>query len=259
MELKIFYLHYNTKNSAPKDRPSWFSYENCLKNLISTIGNVGPDASIKLILVFDGSMESFKCDFSSKYFDLNPVQYADGIQREVAFISAGDGSAATRQALRLIFDRYQHKDDDMIYLLENDYMHVQGWVDQVKALLESKIPFDYLSLYDHADKYQFTSSYDGRYDALKSKLFFCNNMYWRTTPSTCFSFISKANTLHSDKFFFEKLKDRLIFPFLNFTKGRILISPMPSLSTHCMTRYLAPIVNWEHCNNLAQKKEVAHG
>ena len=256
VELKIFYLHYNAKNAPPKDRPDWFSFENCLKSLLVSIADLHAIVPIKLYLIFDGSVEWFQDDFSSKYFEHNEVIYADGVQKEVRFISAGVGAEASRQLLDLIFTDFKHCDDDLIYILENDYLHVSGWVKRLLAVIQAKIPFDYLSLYDHADKYQFTDSYNGKYDSLRSKLYFCNGMYWRSTPSTCFSFISRAKTLRADKIFFKKLKDRLIQPFLNLTRGRILISALPGLSTHCMSRYLSPGVAWREISAKAEEYQV---
>lgn len=253
MELKIYYLHYNTKNSTPKDRPDWFSYENCLKSLLLSLSNLSNPIPIKLRLVFDGSAESFEEDFSSQYFSSGKVINVENVERAVSFISGGSGPEASRQLLDLIFDQSQHSDDDLIYILENDYLHAQNWVEKLLAVIDAKIPFDYLALYDHADKYQYTDSYNGKYDSLRSKIYFCNGTYWRTTPSTCFSFISRAKTLRADKFFFKKLKDRLIQPFLKLTRGRILISALPGLSTHCMSRYLSPGVSWDQVSSNAQR------
>lgn len=258
MELKIYYLHYNTKNSTPKDRPDWFSYENCLKSLLLSLSNLSTPIPIKLRLVFDGSAESFEDDFSSQYFSPGKGMTVENVERTVSFISGGSGPEASRQLLDLIFDQSQHGDDDLIYILENDYLHTQNWVHNILTVIDAKIPFDYLALYDHADKYQYTDSYNGKYDSLKSKIYFCNGTYWRTTPSTCFSFISRAKTLRADKFFFKQLKDRLIQPFLKLTRGRILISALPGLSTHCMSRYLSPGVSWDQVSANAQRYRGSH-
>ena len=37
MKLHIFYRHYNIKNTDNRNRPSWFDYEKCYDNLLSTI------------------------------------------------------------------------------------------------------------------------------------------------------------------------------------------------------------------------------
>ena len=39
-------------------------------------------------------------------------------------------------------------------------------------------------------------------------------------------------------------RDHKIFTQLT-NKGRLLITPIPSLSTHIETNYLAPLVNWK--------------
>jgi hypothetical protein len=40
------------------------------------------------------------------------------------------------------------------------------------------------------------------------------------------------------------LMDHLMFDELNKI-GRVMVSPIPSLSTHCMARFLAPCIEWE--------------
>jgi hypothetical protein len=251
MELRIYYLHYNTKNSAKKTRPRWFSYENCLVNLLETIKASSTNLKIRLILVFDGSEDSFYGDFSSNYFVLNHPISSQNLTQEVKLIKAGNQFSAANQLLDYAFEKDDYGPNDLIYTLENDYLHDYGWLNAVEDLLNSDIHFHYLSLYDHADKYRFTKADNGLYNRLKSKIYVTSTRHWRTTPSTCFSFISKATILKKDLSYFKRYRDEHVQKFLRLIKGRILVSPIPSFSTHCMDQYLAPLVDWESINNLA--------
>lgn len=252
MELKIFYSHYNTKLAQKKERPNWFSFENCLVNLLDTIEQSKTKIKVSLILVFDGDKDSFHDDFSSKYFSLNASLLSKNLTKEVKLIKAGDAFRAAHQLLDIAFNQFEYRDEDLIYTLENDYLHIPGWLEAVEDLANSKIHCHYLSLYDHADKYRHTSSYDGRYDGLRSQIYVTPTRHWRTTPSTCFSLISKAKYLKKDKRIYKFFRDQHVQPFLRIFKRRVLVSPMPALSTHCMARYLAPQIDWEAINTQAK-------
>ena len=253
MILKIFYLHYNTKKSELKDRPEWFDYENCLINLLGTLEENTSNLYVQLNLVFDGDENSFNDDFSSKYFKLNDRIESKRYSREVYLINGGSAPKSSQILMTKINKDFSHGSDDLIYILENDYLHVQGWVSCVEDLVNSGIKFDYLSLYDHGDKYKYTENYWDKYDSLRSKIFVSKSRHWRTIPSTCFSFIVKAGILKKDYIYFNYLRDYYIQKFLQFFKGRVLLSSIPGLSTHCMRRYLSPLIDWREINGNIKK------
>ena len=74
MKIHIFYRHYNISGNDNKGRPSWFNFEQCFINLLSTIEN----KNINLHLVMDGNVESnfinqykekeFKCKLTHDVF-----------------------------------------------------------------------------------------------------------------------------------------------------------------------------------------------
>jgi hypothetical protein len=37
--------------------------------------------------------------------------------------------------------------------------------------------------------------------------------------------------------------------FLNETKDRFILTPVPGLSTHCMEAFLSPTIDWKKINN----------
>jgi hypothetical protein len=136
-------------------------------------------------------------------------------------------------------------DNDLIYFLENDYLHVEGWVEKILDLFSIYNNLNYVSLYDHRDKY-----FDPTYDNLVSKIFTSNNHHWRTTPSTCGSYIISKNIFLED----EDINtsgpgDHYKFLHLNEIRDRFVLTPIPGLSTHCMDGLLSPTINWEKINN----------
>lgn len=242
--LNIFYMHYNTVGGPTKNRPNWFNYEVCLRNLLRTIDAAPDDVYVKLNLIFDGGISDFKNDFSSKYFDAESTICEKNKCLKVHFIEAGSGEKSGQLTLEYIF-KSDYGDNELIYTLENDYLHADAWIENVRDVFKSRIKYDYISLYDHRDKYKYIDGFLPRYNLLKSQIYASKKIHWRVTPSTCFSFVAKPQTLKSDLWFFLHFRDQFVQPLLRIFKRRILISALPGQSTHCMARFLSPTVDWE--------------
>jgi hypothetical protein len=88
-----------------------------------------------------------------------------------------------------------------VYFIEDDYLHVQ---DAEAIMEEAKSVFDYVTLYDHPDKYGVFQGPKNPYvthpklsettQILKAK-----HRIWRTTNSTTHSFACSVQTLRNDK------------------------------------------------------------
>jgi len=133
------------------------------------------------------------------------------------------------------------KEEDLIYFLENDYIHVNGWLNKVIELFSTYQGLDYVSLYDHNDKY-----FHPMYDNLTSKIFTSPSHHWRTTPSTCGSFIVTKERFNEDFDILSTMRgDHNKWLWLNEHRSRSVITPIPGLSTHCMNNLLSPTIKWE--------------
>lgn len=241
-KLHIFYRHVHIEKSNQKMRPTWFSFENCFTNLISSISNDDLKLKIDLVIMFDGDENTFNKDFLSHI--LNQKKIKESIDIEVVKFQGGSDGKSFHTTIDYA-NKKRYSDNDLIYFLENDYLHVPNWVDKLHSLLKSPIPFDYVSLYDHKDKYQFSERFHNSHLGLMSKLYVTDHHHWRTTPSTCASFIVNSRTLREDSDLIKKGgMDHQFFEVLN-NKGRILLSPIPGLSTHLLTGLMSPIVDWE--------------
>jgi len=131
-------------------------------------------------------------------------------------------------------------ENDLVYFLENDYLHVNDWVDKVIDLFSTFQGLNYVSLYDHNDKY-----FLPMYNDLVSKIIATSKHHWRTTPSTCGSFIINKQILDEDFDILSTMKgDHNKFLYLNSTRSRFVLSPIPGLSTHCMNGLMSPTINW---------------
>lgn len=122
-------------------------------------------------------------------------------------------------------------DDELVYFVEDDYLHLQT----APTLLEEGIKrADYVTLYDHPDKY--TSQYNG---GEYSKVIKTASSHWRYTISTCMTFATKVKTLKEDLETWTKFTDGVhphdhqIFTELNKDKRRRLAVCIPGVACHC--------------------------
>jgi hypothetical protein len=230
MKIHIFYSHYNVTGTDNKFRPNWFNYEKCFVNLLNTT----KDKNVDIHVVMDGKIED---NWIKKYKD----KY---IAHE---IKAGNCNDAAIKIFEIILKLNTIGDKDLIYILENDYLHTDDWTDKVSDIFETFSGLSYVSLYDASDKYSAPM-----YDDLISKIFVTNTSHWRTTPSTCGSFITTKKVLTED---YNEQSGITIPPgdhhkwvWLNENKGRFVLTPMPGLSTHCMDFLMSPIIDWKKIN-----------
>ena len=236
--INIVYRHIPIRaESQSRDpnklRPQWFSYEACFENLIRTIEEDSKGDQVRVTVIFDGSLDEFLNDFMVKYY----VKYSNKFSFQ--FAKGGSNGATFLIALDLM-KKSELQGSDIIYFLENDYLHQYGWVSKVLEIFESPHKVDIVSLYDHRDKYEHTI-----YDDLTSQIIATDTHHWRTTPSTCGSFlITKTELLEDYDIWTANLIDYLLFPSLYELRGRKLFTPLPGLSTHAMEGFLSPAIDW---------------
>ena len=235
--IHIIYRHIPIgaeKNSRDphKSRPPWFSYQTCLRNLLMTVRADPQAARVKITLLFDGSPEDFLADFSAGYYGNADL----GVQLQL--VRGGSNAASFLIALDMV-RRWDVPETDLVYFLENDYLHQHGWVGKLLELYATR-PVDIVSLYDHRDKYDFAM-----YDALVSRIVYSPTHHWRSVPSTCGSFvITRGEMLRDYDLWTSNMVDYHLFPAL-IDRGRILLTPLPGLATHAMAGYLSPAIDWD--------------
>lgn len=145
-------------------------------------------------------------------------------------LSATDlGNAGSlRKTLELAMDL---PDDEVIYFCEDDYIHAVSPSPSV-LLQEGLQRADYVTLYDHPDKY--TRVYNG---GEFSKVIRTKSSHWRYTKSTCMTFGVKCKTLKSDKAIWWKHTeshhpfDHHIFTELGEKKRRLAVC-IPGAACH---------------------------
>jgi hypothetical protein len=246
--IHIYYRHCPIGKLTPQARPAWFGYDHCFANLIQTTEAGRADGSIILHVVFDGSPAALEADtIGPRLFRLLGASPRGAVSIHIHYIDGGNQRAAWRACLGIIDEGLDIADYDLIYLLENDYLHVPDWVARVHELSASPIPWDYATLYDHPDKYPgYTDVADSRrYRHLTSRMFCAGSQHWRTTPSSTATYILRGRTFRRDRAILRLgIYDYRLFKLLGLFRRRTVVSPVPSLATHSMSAYLAPVVGW---------------
>lgn len=227
IEVFVRYCYYSNA-SAHKGRFEGFSHEKCFENLMQTTD-------------FDRVGCTFLLD---THFAKSKPHF---VQKQTRFpvieIDAGEEGKSFLALLDHVMER-QFSDDTILYFLEDDYLHKEGWVD---VLLEgfSIREADYVTLFDHRDKY-----FHEMYRDLKSRLFHTETCHWRTTPSTTNTYAMRVKTLRQDIDIHRKFsKDQKITldheKFLALKEqGRTLISSIPGWATHAEPDFASPCFDW---------------
>ena len=162
-------------------------------------------------------------------------------------------------------------ENDYVYLIEDDYLHLPG---SLLALKEGLAISDYVTLYDHPDKYKnHDESGPNPYvigGGERTVVLVTKNLHWKHTNSTTMSFAARVKTLKEDKkVWWYCTQDKLPNDFLAFQlltrqrllftktfykrsvmllflrpmvkKRRTLICPIPGLATHAELEWLTPL------------------
>lgn len=226
--IHIFLRHCNfSSNSIDKIRPEWFSREKCYQNLIRTTES----KDVNITILFDGEPE--------------PEHFINNYKVEMVNMKGGTDGHSFLNLVNYV-EKLKIDDNDIVYFLEDDYLHQDGWVDIMNEGFNS-MNADYISLYDHKDKYFLQP-----YQRLQSKIIATKSTHWRTSPSTTNTYACRFKTfkkhihIHKEYCDLERgfTRDHDKFQRL-WQEGSNLVTSIPGYSTHVETPYLSPVVNWE--------------
>ena len=233
--MKIIYRI--SEGGYPKEKPEYITKINCLKNALKHFKQED------FLLIMDNVSDNLKSEIEKVYggkAHLVQVGYGAG-----TFNIALDHAIGKTGILSV-------SDGEIIYFLEDDYLHKEGSQRIIEDGFE--LGMDYVTLYDHPDKYlnpiEGGNPYcEGR--AEFTRVYLGNNSHFKLTNSSTMTFAAKVKTLKEDEGIMRSWTngthphDFQMFQEIN-KKGRRLVSPLPGYSTHGETRWLTPLTNWEN-------------
>ena len=224
----MIHVYYRISDSGyRKDKPPYITKENCLKNFLSCFPNV------KLNLLGDNINNPALKDLT------NSVPGAT-----VQFTKLGNAAS-----FKYCFESsLKHPSEDIAYFVEDDYVHRKG--SDIIMLEGFNLGAEYVSLYDHPDKYMENVNPYVSDGGEETKVFLSKSCHWKFTNSTTMTFAAKIKTLQEDSPIIQSFVSS-VHPndFQMFCKlreiGRSLVTPIPGYSTHGETPWLTPLTDWE--------------
>jgi hypothetical protein len=147
--------------------------------------------------------------------------------KEVKITNFGN-AGSLRHCLQLSSKR---PPEETIYFVEDDYLHKSP--ASIKVIEEGLTVADYVTLYDHPDKYG--NAYN---KGETCKIMRTSSTHWKHTVSTTMTFASKAKVIKSDLEIWDKNtngrhpNDHYCFQELG-DLGRKLACAIPGMATHC--------------------------
>jgi hypothetical protein len=213
-----------------KEKPDYINNETCLKNATT----VFKDADWYLIA---DNVSDQTNNMMQKYVPLNCTEYQ----------SVGHGAGTFNIALN---EALTYNDDDIVYFIENDYLHKPESVNILKEGFELGASF--VALYDHPDKYLDPGKGGNPYcvgGAEDTRVYLTDSCHWKITNSTTMTFAAKVSTLKRVESILRKHTSGThpndFQMFLELRQlGELLITPLPGYATHGETRWLTPLTDW---------------
>ena len=233
--MKIIYRI--SEGGYPKEKPEYITKINCLKNALKHFKQED------FLLIMDNVSDNLKSEIEKVYGG------------KAHLVQVGHGAGTFNIALDHAIGKtgiLSVSDGEIIYFLEDDYLHKEGSQRIIEDGFE--LGMDYVTLYDHPDKYlnpiEGGNPYcEGR--AEFTRVYLGNNSHFKLTNSSTMTFAAKVKTLKEDEGIMRSWTngthphDFQMFQEIN-KKGRRLVSPLPGYSTHGETRWLTPLTNWEN-------------
>lgn len=228
--MKIIYRISDTGYN--KIKPDYINNENCLKNALTIFPWTEYDWSI----IADNISKETN-DMIQKYIPRDHINY----------VSIGHGAGTFNLALDKAL---KWEDDEIVYFVENDYLHKQNSPAILKEGFDLGASF--VALYDHPDKYLDPKSGGNPYcegGAEDTRVYLTDSCHWKITNSTTMTFASKVSTLKQTKDILKKHtsgthpNDFRMFLELR-ENNHLLITPILGYATHGETAWLSPLTDW---------------
>ena len=225
-------LYRISDGSYVKDRFLFATKEVCLRNFLRVFQPSQDD----LIIIAD--------NVGDATWDMVNALHPNTIRTNICHGAGSWRYAAFDIALK------RFPEDQVVYLVEDDYLHLPG---SPQVLLEGIRVADYVSLYDHKDKY--LNANEGgpnpfiEYGGELTRVIRTKSAHWKLTNSTTMTFATTVKVLREDQHIWDKHtqgRHPNDFPaFLELArKHRRTITPIPGYSTHCEPLFAAPGIDW---------------
>jgi hypothetical protein len=232
--------------------------EVCLESFKRALGSL----RIKMWVLLDGC--------PPVYEELFRAYFRDEEVEVIHLASVGNEATFAMQA-----DLLSHQTvSDLVYFAEDDYFYLPDAMVELVAFARGGTNVDFITPYDHPDRYEGTFRERSLVQTFGVR-------HWRTTSSTCLTFLASREAVVENLSLFKSFKrgdddcaiwqavtgGATLFNFylhattfqrfkiwiktwiygykrIVFRRSYKLWSPLPSVGTHMALPYLAPVVDW---------------
>lgn len=238
--------------------------EACVHSFRESLGNL----KVKVFFLLDACPPEYK-ETILKYFPEDDVEFREYSERK------GNFGTFKEQIDILSTQEYS----ELVYFAEDDYIYLPNALQDLVQFMKDTPKADFSTPYDHPDYYH------SLYHDYAAQVMYDSTRHWRTGASTTLTFMTRksilkevSSTLRSYSTenkdicvwmaltkinvwnFWKPLKyilsERWIFGYFRrtwqfnwkqilFGKSYSLWVPMPTLSTHMESDFLAPLIEWE--------------
>jgi len=227
---KVMIIYRISDVGYKKIKPTYINNEKCLKNAVTQF----PLDNHNWVVIADNVCEE-TYNMIKKYIPESSIQK----------VSIGHGAGTFRIGYQIAM---KNDDDTVVYFLENDYLHRDNSAQILRegfCLGEA----EYITLYDHPDKYGYNTPNPYVCGGEKTFVFLSKSVHWKITNSTTMTFAAQVKTLRKDWDVFDRwTQDNHPYDFEIFVelgqKKRKVISPLPGYSTHGEVAWLSPLTDW---------------
>jgi hypothetical protein len=227
-------------NGYSKEKPEYISNEKCLSNFCSVFSEYLPNIHILADKVTDDTFRMIE-----GYTPPSQIERTD----------IGHGALVLNHHLKRISETQNIDPNSIFYFIEDDYLHKPLSPKVIEDGFD--IGLDYVSVYDHPDKYlnpieggnPFCS---GRSE--ETRVYLGKYSHYKLTNSMTMTFAVKFKTIMEDmdillKWTSERHPSNYPYDFHMFrelvgVRGRRIGSSIPGYSTHGETRWLSPLTDW---------------
>lgn len=240
-----------------KHKPPYITKETCLLNFVAAATAFAqrfPTIPFRVVLIKDNCTDALDT-FATRAIDVLLRRARPDLAVDAYRTDFGSGAASFNfalDALNALSPAAAPPDSTGVYMLEDDYLHTK---DALSVIFGGLALAPYVTGYDHPDKY--VNAGQGGNPLITgggevTRVYRGPDRHWRGTNSTTMTFATTLDVLRRDgaemRMFTQAEKrppdDFHMFLALGTTKGRLLVSPVPAVSTHGETAFLSPFVDW---------------
>jgi hypothetical protein len=176
--MRLHVVCRSTGGENKKERPSYYSKVMCLVSLLRSIAEASQE--IDVVFLNDGPVPEDRLALMAQAGEVMELPEVGRVRSYWAAL----GLLATRK----------WDDGDLVYFVEDDYLHLPNALETLIAAAEELPWAPYFTLYDCPDRYTRSDDADGG----RARVFIGGRHHWRTVESTTHTFAARVSVIRAD-------------------------------------------------------------